>query len=234
MRWEDWDVTFHDRSVCKEIVKNCEKGTMIMKPQNVNCQVMEKILTSVVLPAIIAKWPPGFPKTVCIQQDNAKSHSKDTVPVIKTAIQAAVLLGFTIKLVHQLPNSPDLNASILHFLPQSNQSNIKSLPKIHMGRWKWCTGPFKLLGLIVVKMYGPPSRWSRTKYNYKLPHMGKVKYRRENGGRHPLQINCTHLDKIAVHNAQQKGYFLRPLPTKLLPTKPLPTKPLLCSLMGRN
>ncbi len=163
MGWEDWDVAFCDRRACKEIVKNCEKGTMIMKPQNVNCQDVEKMLTSVVFPTIVAKWPPGFSKTVSIQQDNAKPHCKDSDPVIKAVIQSAALLGFTIKLENQPPSSSDLNVLDLAFFASIQSIQHKIPPKNTHGLVEVVLRAFQTLGLIVVKMYGPSSRWSRIK-----------------------------------------------------------------------
>lgn len=59
----------YDRSACKEMSKNCKMGSVIMKQQSINPKVMEKMLTFDVFPAIIAKLPQGFPKTVRFQKD---------------------------------------------------------------------------------------------------------------------------------------------------------------------
>lgn len=65
-----------------------------------------------IIPAIKQKWPKDAPKTIFIQQDNAKPHLTDSDPVFRAAADAD---GFNIHLMQQPPNSPDCNANDLGF-----------------------------------------------------------------------------------------------------------------------
>ena len=66
-----------------------------------------------VVRAILAKWPrEDLGKTIFIQQDNARTHvSPDYIEFCQAVAQE----GFDIRLICQLPNSPDLNVLDLGF-----------------------------------------------------------------------------------------------------------------------
>ncbi len=151
------------------------------------------MLTPVIFPVTISKWPPGFPKNVCIQQDNAKPHCKDTDPEIKSSIKAAALLGLTIKLVNQLPNSPDLNVLDLAFFASIQSIQYKIPAKNTDGLVEVVLRAFQTLGVdccknvwTTLQMVQNEIIGCKVDNNYKLPHIGKAKYRQENGGRLPL------------------------------------------------
>ncbi len=182
---------------------------MVMKPQNVNREVMEKMLTSIVIPSIVAKWPLGYSKNVRIQQDNTKPHCNGNHPGLKEAIHSAALVGFNITLENQPPNSPDLNVldlaffasiqSIQHKIPAKNTRELVDavLQPFESLKVDCCENVWTTLQMVQNEIIG-----CRGGNNYKLPHMGKAKYRRKNDGRLPLQIQCTHIEKIA--NAHQQ------------------------------
>ena len=75
-------------------------------------QRLPKMLVDNVLPAIKAKWPEDRPKTVFIQQDNAR-------PLVGEAdldvMAACCSGGWNISIKCQPPNSPDLNVLDLGF-----------------------------------------------------------------------------------------------------------------------
>ncbi|XP_057792995.1 uncharacterized protein LOC131009597 [Salvia miltiorrhiza] len=62
------------------------------------------------LSAIRAKWPQNASKVIYIQQDNAILHIHDSDPDFRAA---ATLDEFDIRIVHQPPNSPDINVNDL-------------------------------------------------------------------------------------------------------------------------
>ncbi|XP_074297784.1 uncharacterized protein LOC141628557 [Silene latifolia] len=93
--------------------RNRVAGTLETKCiESVNKQVIKDMIIRVVVPAIKAKWPENKSKYIIIQQDNARSHIKNSDPEF---IAAANQDGWNIELSCQAPNSPDLNVLDLGF-----------------------------------------------------------------------------------------------------------------------
>ncbi|XP_057810274.1 uncharacterized protein LOC131024753 [Salvia miltiorrhiza] len=95
--------------------KNRPAGTMETKPiQSVTKEVMKGCFVNMVCKgpklSIFAKWPAFASKVIYIQQDNAKTHIQDSDPDFRAAATAH---GFDIRIVQQLPNSPDTNVNDL-------------------------------------------------------------------------------------------------------------------------
>lgn len=65
------------------------------------------------IPAIVASWPQeDAGKTIWIQHDNARTH----VPADDEAfLNAVAKTGLDIRIMHQPPNSPDMNVLDLDF-----------------------------------------------------------------------------------------------------------------------
>ncbi|ETV78628.1 hypothetical protein H257_08120 [Aphanomyces astaci] len=95
----------------KRTSRNRPAGHPVMKPVTVTRVVYRCILVNNVIPAIRAKWP-SAPTTVKILQNNAKPHVLVTDPVVEAACRQD---GWSMSLVCQPPNSPDLNVLDVEF-----------------------------------------------------------------------------------------------------------------------
>ncbi|XP_010684477.1 uncharacterized protein LOC104899035 [Beta vulgaris subsp. vulgaris] len=118
---------FTYQEAAKRSSKNRCKGTMVTKVvESVNQKVTRDMLINQIIPAIKAKWPQNEgPKTIFIQQDNAKAHITQDDPQWQQVYQQD---EFTFILLQQPPNSPDLNILDLGFF-RSIQSLIhKKMP----------------------------------------------------------------------------------------------------------
>nr|ACV32574.1 mar14 transposase [synthetic construct] len=92
---------------------NRPRGTLVTKTIKVDRNTVRSFLIAKVLRAIIASWPPEEAhNTIWIQQDNAPSHVPVDDPQFAYAVSQT---GFDIRLMHQPPNSPDMNALDLGF-----------------------------------------------------------------------------------------------------------------------
>ena len=130
-RWNDATNTWWDGKVgCWPLTtkvpaarasKNREKGTLETKSVTVTRTVYKTLLLDAVFPAIKAAWPPGAPKDICIQQDNARPHVSVDDPDVLRASQCD---GFNIRLVFQPANSPDCNILDLGFFRALQSAQI--------------------------------------------------------------------------------------------------------------
>ncbi|XP_021840380.2 uncharacterized protein [Spinacia oleracea] len=105
-----------------------EKGTLVTKViESVNQKVTRSMLIEQIIPAIIEKWPPSEgPKTIFIQQDNAKAHVTQDDAIWQQVYQQG---DFTFILVQQPPNSPDMNILDLGFFRSIQSLLHKKMPK---------------------------------------------------------------------------------------------------------
>ncbi|XP_010669055.1 uncharacterized protein LOC104886291 [Beta vulgaris subsp. vulgaris] len=120
---------FTYQETAKRSSKNRARGTMDTKVvESVNQRVTRTMLIEQIVPDIIAKWPQydGGPKTIYIQQDNAKAHISQEDPQWQTVCEQD---GFTIILIQQPPNSPDLNILDLGFFRSIQSLMHKKIPK---------------------------------------------------------------------------------------------------------
>ncbi|XP_010667659.1 uncharacterized protein LOC104884671 [Beta vulgaris subsp. vulgaris] len=120
---------FTYQEAAKRSSKNRPKGTMVTKTiESVNQRVTKQMLIEQIIPAIKAKWPQddGRPKTIFIQQDNAKAHITQEDPEWQQVYQQD---GFTFILLQQPPNSPDLNILDLGFFRSIQSLMHKKMPQ---------------------------------------------------------------------------------------------------------
>jgi len=94
--------------------RNRPKGTLETKNiTSVNAVEYQKTMIEKVLPTIKEKWPPSYrSKSIIIQEDNARPHSKAARNAISNAAKTD---GWNIELRPQPPNSPDMNVLDLGF-----------------------------------------------------------------------------------------------------------------------
>ena len=92
--------------------RNRPRGTMEMKPVNVNKEVYKKMFLENVIPAIKSKWPDGN-RIIIIQHDNASPPG--SVMNDNDIDEALKGDGFDISIQYQPPNSPDLNVLDLSY-----------------------------------------------------------------------------------------------------------------------
>ncbi|WCJ44147.1 hypothetical protein M5689_024834 [Euphorbia peplus] len=106
-----WPLVY--KEAAKRNSRNRSAGTVVTKPiLSATKEVIRSFMIDKVLPSIKEKWPSFSPKTIFIQQDNARPHL-DVSDV--DFIEAAKGDGFDIKLYCQPPNSPDMNVLDLGF-----------------------------------------------------------------------------------------------------------------------
>ncbi|XP_063942703.1 uncharacterized protein LOC135150363 [Daucus carota subsp. sativus] len=104
---------FTTLEAAKRASKNRAKGVLELKPiESINKIVIKQCLIEKIIPAIKAKWPLDCSGHIFIQQDNAKPHISDNDLEFISAAQSD---GFSINLINQPPNSPDLNINDLGF-----------------------------------------------------------------------------------------------------------------------
>ena len=158
--------------------------------------------------AIVATWPDNQPKIVRIQQDNATPHIKTDDPAFLEVTNFYAQPengGWDITLHFQPPNSPDFNILDLAMFRamqslqwQHQMRNIDELVQVV----KQCWADFPLITSQKVwtslqLVYDACLKAGGTN-NYKLPHMNKDKWVRENGCPLPLRLPCTALQADAV------------------------------------
>ncbi|XP_056689685.1 uncharacterized protein [Spinacia oleracea] len=119
---------FTYQEAAKRTSKNREKGTMKTKVvESVKKEETRNMLINQIVPAIMQKWPPSEgPKTIFIQQDNAKTHITHSDPQWQQAHQQG---DFTFILVQQPPNNPDLNILDLGLFRSIQSLMHKKMPK---------------------------------------------------------------------------------------------------------
>ncbi|XP_021848744.2 uncharacterized protein [Spinacia oleracea] len=112
----------------KRTSKNRGKGTMITKVvESVRQKETKDMLINQIVPTIMEKWPHSEgPKTIFIQQDNARTHINHSDPQWQQAHQQG---DFTFIIVQQLPNNPDLNILDLGFFRSIQSLMHKKMPK---------------------------------------------------------------------------------------------------------
>ena len=194
----------------KRSSRNRPAGTMETKPiESVNKDVTKRFLIKHVFPTIRASWPrrptrstESGPIKIFVQKDNAKPHPKPDDPDM---IREGDNDGFHIRLVCQLPNTPDMNVLDLGFFQaiqslqhQHAPNNIDELVEAVVDSFN-AMGHDKLKNvfmsmqqcLIEVMKCGGGN-------NYKLPHMGKEKLARQ--GCLPDNIACP----LALYNSARE------------------------------
>lgn len=175
---------FVTESAAKYNSKNRTKGTMELKTINVTRDVMREYLCEKVIPAIAELWPDdGHGETIWIQQDNARTHVLPDDPAFLAAVKDS---GLDIKLTYQPPNSPDLNVLDLCFFrsiqslafesaPNTLKELIESVEQAY-DAYKVDTleKVFITLQTVLVEVMKDEGG-----NNYKPPHMGKDKLKKE-------------------------------------------------------
>ncbi|KAF0694601.1 Aste57867_14537 [Aphanomyces stellatus] len=94
----------------------CSMSFILMKNGStlLNRSYYRSFLVDKVLPAIVAKWPPGN-TTVKLQHDNARAHVTATDANLCAAFASCKCVGWSFSLAPQPSNSPDLNILDLGF-----------------------------------------------------------------------------------------------------------------------
>ncbi|KAK9668400.1 hypothetical protein RND81_13G057600 [Saponaria officinalis] len=164
--------------------KNREAGTLETKAiESIDKEVIKTMLLNNVIPAIKRKWPSCASKTIFIQQDNARPHTKANDPEF---LLAATSDGFDIQLTHQPANSPDLNVLDLGFFrsiqslqTKKNAKTVDELIRNVEKAWEeekadclndmWLS--LQACMLEIMKRRG--------QNDYKLPHLKKQTLRRQ-------------------------------------------------------
>jgi len=217
---------FVDTVAAARTSKNCPAGTLETKTVKVNRDVTVAMIVNNLLPAIEANWPPGSPKRVRIQQDNATPHPPPgSNSLINTMLAEMATHGWDIAFVTQPPNSPDTNTLDLAFFRaiqsiqyQKPSKNIDELINNVIIAFQelpldvcikvWTTAQMVMNEIIL----------AQGSNNYKLPHAGKDKIARELGQSIPYRLPCkaitsnSHLDGTAIKSAMKdRGkYFIAP------------------------
>ncbi|CAN6347256.1 unnamed protein product, partial [Urochloa humidicola] len=169
------------------------RGTPITKPINVKRETSREFLIEKVIPAIVASWPQeDAGKTIWIQQDNARTH----VPADDEAFENAVAkTGLDIRIMHQPPNSPDMNVLDLGFfaslqsltLRKNNNNMVELIQNVAKEFEEYDADSVNRVFLtlqgccIEVMMAGGGN-------GYKIPHMNKE--RMERLGTLPISLSC--------------------------------------------
>ncbi|XP_021747226.1 uncharacterized protein LOC110713072 [Chenopodium quinoa] len=118
---------FTVQQVAQKSSKNRAKGTLETKAlQNINREVIRKMLLTKVIPSIISKWPESLAKDVVIQWDNARPHQ---VPRDAEFMAATTENGFNIQFVFQPAQSPDLNVLDLGLFRSIQSLQYQSFPR---------------------------------------------------------------------------------------------------------
>ncbi|XP_044354638.1 uncharacterized protein [Triticum aestivum] len=107
---------------------NRGRGEWELKPSSsVDRNKSREYIVQYVLPAIKEKWPESDRwNTVCIQQDNARTHVLANDPIF--AMEAAKG-GWDIRIVNQPPNSPDCNILDLGWFASIQSMFHRKMPK---------------------------------------------------------------------------------------------------------
>lgn len=151
-------------------------GDMVMKPiTSITRDAIREFMINKVLPAIRSKWPrEDVGNPIFIQQDNAPSHSKLDDPLF---CEHAKRDGFDIRLISQLPNSPDFNILDLDFFRaiqyQKNAKTIQELvPAVQQAFMEYCPRKanriFVTLQTVLIE-----AMKKKGNNNIKIPHMKK-------------------------------------------------------------
>ena len=167
-----------------------------------------ELMTELVVPAIVEKWPQSWTgEKIKIQHDGARAHFKhDHKPWLDYLKEMEEHLPWQIELFHQPPNSPDLNILDLGFFA-ALQSTCLGAP----------VNERQLIELVEEKYQAYPSKkinfvWlshmqimncilqRRGDNDYKLPHMNKEQLWRER--RLPLVIEVDREARIACRGPQ--------------------------------
>ena len=108
--------------------KNRPAGTPEWKNVSIDREKYRQLMISLVLPAIIAQFPWDYltRRTVCVQQDGARSHILDND---EEWLEAVELTGCNIKLYTQAAQSPDLNINDLAFFRSIQSLKKKEAPR---------------------------------------------------------------------------------------------------------
>lgn len=116
---------FVEEVAAKRSSANRPRGTLELKPVDVDRDIYREYLTDELIPAILTKYP-DLERPIFLQQDNARPH---IYPDDETFLETAAFSGLDIQFMKQPPNSPDLNICDLSFfraiqaLQQSETSN---------------------------------------------------------------------------------------------------------------
>ncbi|KAE9007553.1 hypothetical protein PR001_g16941 [Phytophthora rubi] len=187
-----WDFTH--KVDAQHSSKNRPAGTLETKNlDTVNREVYKRYLLEHIIPAIKSKWPVWDKSSpIVIQQDNATPHCQPTDPDI---LAAGVADGWNIRLAFQPANSPDLNTLDLGYF-----ASIQALPYredcydivqlIQAIRKSYAALEVYKLDNITLTLQSSMECVMRAggSNEYKLPHAGKSKIRRE--GKLPQSFPC--------------------------------------------
>lgn len=185
---------FITKEPAKRSSVNRPAGTLETKSMtSVGRDIIRSFYINKVLKAIREKWPrEDYGKTICIQQDNAKTHID---PNDTEFYQAAAQEGFNIYVRCQPPNSPDLNVLDLGFFNVIQSLRYKESPKNIDELVTAVEKAFEDFSLVlsnnifltlqhvmveIMKVKGSN--------NYKIPHTNKAGLQRR--GQLPCQIRC--------------------------------------------
>jgi hypothetical protein len=209
--WWDGKIHLHPFivwDVAQRNSRNRPRGTLIIRSRSVDKETYRDYICNYAVHAIVAQWPSWCPRNVDIQHDNATPHIKNDDPAFQAVVSFYALPengGWNIRLFFQPPNSPDFNIldlawfRALQSIQQMHQcKNINELVDIVKKCWidfplATCKKVWTSLQLVLdqcLKVEGVN--------NYKLPHMAKDKYIRENG-EIPLRLPCTALAATAAN-----------------------------------
>ena len=185
---------FVEEVVAQRTSVNRVAGTIEKKPITVTKEVYLDALVDKVAPAIKAKWPDRRQKDIDVQHDNAPVHFKDDEEAWAAVARAG---RWNIRIAEQGPNSPDTNVCDLGFFRalQSSQfdhgfaTDIDGL--IDQVKRAWDEFPPEKIddNFLTLQCCLDEILKCGGGNNYKIPHMGKEKLRRE--GRLPTRIEAS-------------------------------------------
>ena len=172
-----------DWEPAKKSSKNRPAGTLEWKNHSVDGDKYFELMTELVVPAIVEKWPQSWTgEKIKIQHDGARAHFKhDHKPWLDYLKDMDEHLPWKIELYHQPPNSPDLNILDLGFFA-ALQSTCLGAPVnerelIELVQQKYEAYPAKKINFVWLSHMQIMNciLQRRGDNDYKLPHMNKEK-----------------------------------------------------------
>ncbi|WOG92956.1 hypothetical protein DCAR_0312234 [Daucus carota subsp. sativus] len=185
---------FVTKEPAKRSSVNRPAGTLETKAMtSVGRDVIRSFYINKLLKAIREKWPrEDYGKSICIQQDNARTHIDPDDPEF---CQAAAQEGFNIYVRCQPPNSPDLNVLDLGFFNAIQSLRYKESPKTVdelVSAVEKAYEDFSPISsnhiFLTLQQVMVEIMKVRGDNNYKISHMNKARLQRE--GRLPCQLSC--------------------------------------------
>lgn len=173
---------FTEEVAAKKDSKHRKKGTMEMKPVNVDSTEYRKMMVDNVIPSVKSRWPKRRPGPIYIQQDNAPAHVAETDMEV---VLEGNRYSWEIDLHNQPPNSPDYNVLDLGIFRalqsttwDTDITNIRDTDSTAKNAFKKLTPHSLNNTFLSLQQHMESSMMVDGGNNYKEPHMKKDKRRR--------------------------------------------------------